>query len=264
MSTILKAVKVSMIQPKTLSVMDKFKISVDAGFDGISLFGPGQFVTKEVWAAQDKTGLPVHNVNVWDHWKVRLSDADPAVREAALKNMTGAMEFANDVGASTILSVIGKVTDPKTENHDQVWERSSEQIQKALPTAARLGIRIQVENVGNDFCRTIPLWNKYIDQFNSSWVGTFFDIGNYDQIEGGAPTWIRSLGSRISKIDVKGRDYAKNKNCNLTEGNVDWPDVRKALDEIGFNGWATAEVRGGDLKRLTQVVQRMDQVLGIT
>ena len=253
-----------MIQPKSLSVMDKFTMSVDAGFDGISLFGPGQFDTKKVWEAQDKTGLPVHNINVWDHWKVRLSDANSAVREEALKNMTGAMEFAADVGASSILSVIGKVTDPKTENHDQVWERPSAQIQKALPTAARLGVRIQVENVGNNFCRTIPLWNKYIDQFNSPWVGTFFDIGNYDQIEGGAATWIRALGTRISKIDVKDRNYAKNKNCNLTEGNVDWPDVRKALDEIGFNGWATAEVQGGDLVRLKEVTQRMDLVLGIS
>lgn len=263
MPPILKAVKVSMIQSKSLSVMDKFKMSIDAGFDGISLFGPGQFVTKEVWAAQDKTGLPVHNINVWDHWKVRLSDPDPTIRDAALKNMTGAMEFASDVGASSILSVIGKVTDPVKENHDQVWERSSAQIQKALPTAARLGVRIQCENVGNDFCKTIPLWNKYIDQFNSPWVGTFFDIGNYDQLERGAPAWIRSLNTRISKIDVKDRDYAKNRNCNLTEGNVDWPDVRKALKEIGFAGWATAEVKGGELDRLKEVVKRMDMVLGI-
>jgi len=244
--------------------MDKFKMSVDAGFDGISLFGPGQMDTKEVWAAQDKTGLPVHNVNVWDHWKVRLSDANPAVRAEALKNLTGAMEFAHDLGASSVLSVIGKVTDPKTENHDQVWERSSAQIQKALPTAARLGIRIQCENVGNDFCRTIPLWIKYIDQFDSPWVGAFFDIGNFDQIEGGAAAWIRALGTRISKIDVKDRDHAKNKNCNLTEGNVDWPDVRRALKEIGFTGWATAEVQGGNLDRLKEVVQRMDLVLGIS
>jgi hypothetical protein len=48
MLPILKAVKVSMIQPQSLSVLDKFKISVAAGFDGISLFGPGQFSVKEV------------------------------------------------------------------------------------------------------------------------------------------------------------------------------------------------------------------------
>lgn len=264
MPQILKAVKVTMIQPKDLSVMDKFKMSIDAGFDGISLFGPGQFPTKEVWAAQDKTGLPVHNVNVWDHWKVRLSDADPAVREAALKNLTGAMEFASDVGASTVLSVVGKVTDPKTENHQQMWQRSTEQIQKALPTAGRLGVRIQCENVKNGFAETIDLWKKFIDQFNSPLVGAFFDIGNFDQKEGGAAVWIRALNTRISKIDIKDRDHAKSKNCNLTEGNVDWPDVRKALNEIGFYGWATAEVQGGDLKRLKEVVQRMDLVLGLS
>ena len=40
-----------------------------------------------------------------------------------------------------------KVTDPVNENADQVRERSSEQLRKALPVASRLGVRIACENV---------------------------------------------------------------------------------------------------------------------
>lgn len=88
-----------------------------------------------------------------------------------------------------------------------------------------------------------------------AWIGNFFDIGNYGQLDGGAAAWMRALGARISKIDVKGRNHSKNKNCNLLAGDdIDWADVRKALDEIGFNGWATAEMQGGDLNRLKEVV----------
>ena len=32
----------------------------------------------------------------------------------------------------------------------------------------------------------------------------------------------------------------------IGEGDVNWPEVRKALAEIGYTGWATAEVKGGD------------------
>jgi hexulose-6-phosphate isomerase len=39
--------------------------------------------------------------------------------------------------------------------------------------------------------------------------------------------------------------------------------VRQALDEIGFAGWATAEVNGGDLTRLTQVRQQMQKAFGL-
>ncbi len=39
--------------------------------------------------------------------------------------------------------------------------------------------------------------------------------------------------------------------------------MRKALDEIGFTGWATAEVGGGGLERLTLVRKQMQQALGV-
>ena len=42
-----------------------------------------------------------------------------------------------------------------------------------------------------------------------------------------------------------------------------WDQVRRALHDIGWSGWATAEVRGGDLARLTLVRQQMQQVLGV-
>jgi len=37
--------------------------------------------------------------------------------------------------------------------------------------------------------------------------------------------------------------------------------VREALAEIGFAGWATAEVGGGDVARLTTVRKQMEQAL---
>ena len=47
------------------------------------------------------------------------------------------------------------------------------------------------------------------------------------------------------------------------QGHIDWAAVRKELAAIDFTGWATCEVKGGDRDRLRQVVERMDQVLGI-
>ena len=38
----------------------------------------------------------------------------------------------------------------------------------------------------------------------------------------------------------------------------------KALDEVGYNGWATAEVAGGGEKELRDVAERMNRILGLT
>ena len=43
----------------------------------------------------------------------------------------------------------------------------------------------------------------YIDAFNSPFVGMQFDIGNHWKY-GNTGDWIRTLGKRIIKLDVKG------------------------------------------------------------
>ena len=50
----------------------------------------------------------------------------------------------------------------------------------------------------------------------------------------------------------------------IGEGDCDWPEVRKALADIGYtSGWATAEVKGGGRERLADIAQRMDRVLNL-
>lgn len=258
---IYKAVKVSMIQSGQ-TTLDKFKIARDAGFDGISLFAPDRFELRSALQAQDKTGVRIHNINGTYHWKERLSDSDPSVRAKAIQNLKDAIQFASDCGGDSVLLVIGKVTDPESENAAQVESRSIEGIREVLPLAAKLGVRILCENVGNGFCPDARQWANYLDKIASPFVGAFFDIGNHHGY-GGAPHWIETLGSRVVKIDVKDRDLEKDRNCDLFEGDVDWAKIRRSLDAIRFTGWATAEVSGGDADRIAQVARRMDQALGI-
>ena len=97
----------------------------------------------------------------------------------------------------------------------------------------------------------------------SPWVGVYFDIGNHQKY-GKPESWIRTLGRRIVKLDAKdwggpGATFVR----NLGDGDVDWPAVRGALKEIGFTGWATAEMGGGDRKRMADLGRQMDKVLAL-
>ncbi len=75
--------------------------------------------------------------------------------------------------------------------------------------------------------------------------------------------WIRQLGKRIVKLDVKGFSRARNKFTKIGEGDLDWKDVRKALTEINFIGWCAAEVGGGKMDRLQEISGNMDRVFGL-
>ena len=136
--------------------------------------------------------------------------------------------------------------------------------------ASDLGVYIAIENVWNHFLydhegdqtQTADKYVKFVDELNSPWVGMQFDIGNHWKY-GSMGDWIRQLGRRIVKLDLKGFSRAEDKFTKIGEGDLDWADVRKALLEINYTGWAAAEVGGGDAARLKEISKNMDKVFGL-
>ena len=47
----------------------------------------------------------------------------------------------------------------------------------------------------------------------------------------------------------------------LREGEINWPEVHKALADIGYSGTATVELDGGDEAYLREVNRRFDLIL---
>ncbi|MDG1894084.1 MAG: sugar phosphate isomerase/epimerase [Fuerstiella sp.] len=260
-----KTLKIGMVRVDG-SLTDKFKAAKTAGFDGIELNAPGANV-EEARKAIQESGLPVDGTVNSTHWNIRHTDPDPAVRAEALESLKGALRFTHAVGGNTALLVIGRGSDGSEE---EIWKRSMENISKAVPLAAELGIHIAIENVWNQFLydhagdsnQTADKFVKYVDEINSPWVGMQFDIGNHWKY-GSMGDWIRQLGTRIVKLDLKGFSRAESKFTKIGEGDLDWADVRKALLEINYSGWAAAEVGGGGPDRLKEVSDNMDKAFGL-
>lgn len=229
----------------------------ELGFDGLEGGIPEIKDLAALKEAIREVDFPVHGVVDGVHWQDRLSSPDPTIRERGRDALIAAIEGCHDIGGSAVLLVPGRVTGDD-ETHDHVWNRSIEQIRQVLPVASRLGIRILIENVWNGFCETPDQYRDYIDAIGSTWVGAYFDIGNVRKF-GKPEDWIRILGQRIVKLDVKDWGVA-NGFCRLGEGDVDWPAVRTALAEIGYTGWATRE--GGD-NSLEDTAQLMDELLDL-
>lgn len=263
------SVKSGMINdPSCKSWQEKLQLLKDLGFDGVEYDNDLDANPHEIAEASAKVGLPVQGLVNPYHWSVRLSDPDPAVRQRAVTNMERALRFAKTVGASTVLLVPGKVSDPKAENFDQVWTRSIEGIRRVIPLAARLGVRIGIENVWNQFLyqpngpdnQSCEQYIKYVDEINSTWVGLYLDFSNHRKF-GNPAEWIREMGPRIIKCDTKDFVVADGRFCDVGEGDVPWSEVRKACQEINYFGWISSEVEGGDRQRLTKVLADLRRVL---
>lgn len=262
-----KALKFTMVNVEG-SVAEKFALVRDLGFDGIEMESPNDLEAAEVREASESTGLPIHGVVDSVHWESTLSDPDPSVRSAGVDGLRTALRDAQAYGASTVLLVPAVVNE--RVSYDDAYRRSQDEIRKVLPEAEALGVRIAIENVWNNFLLSPIETARYIDEFESEWMGAYFDVGNVVNF-GWPEQWIRILGPRILKLDVKEYSRAKRDQegpyagfrVPLGEGDVDWPEVLGALDDVEFSGWATAEIPGGDRARLEEIARRMNRVLAL-
>src|SRR5262249_4333858 len=124
------------------------------------------------------------------------------------------------------------------------------------------GVKIAIEEVWNKFLLSPIEFARYIDEFESPWVGAYFDVGNV--VAFGFPQeWIRELGKRILKVHIKEYAYNKRFDYRLGEGEIDWVAVRTALGETGYTGWITAEVPFGSTEAMRDVVRRMTDLLDL-
>jgi len=259
------SLKWGMIEPGS-TIADKFDVLKRLGYDGVEIDSPSDLNLDEVIEASKRTGITVEGVVDSVHWSQPLSSADAAVRQKGLDGLLRALNDCAKVKATTVLLVPAVVN--AGTNYADAYQRSQDEIRKALPVARELGVKIAIENVWNKFLLSPLEAARYIDEFESDSIGWHFDIGNIVN-DGWPEQWIRILGKRILKLDVKEFSRTRRDNeglwkgfeCEIGEGDVDWKAVRAALDEIGYNGWAAAEVGGGDEKRLKDICDRMDRCL---
>jgi L-ribulose-5-phosphate 3-epimerase len=231
------------------TIMEKFQAAKLAGFDGVEV--DSHLDRTEVLKARELTGLRIHSVCDSRHWKSPLSSPDAQVRQEGVEALKVALEDANTYGADAVLLVPGRVTD--SISYDDCWNRSVEEIKKAIPAAEKLNVKIAVENVWNNFLLSPLEAARYIDQFQSNSVGAYFDCGNI-LAYGWPEQWIKILGKRIAKVHIKeySRKIADSEGksagfrVKLREGDVNWAAVMKALDDSGYHGWTSIEMPGGD------------------
>jgi hexulose-6-phosphate isomerase len=270
---ILLSCKLSMLPQeadgKTLSATERLRLAGEAGFDGVDFDEAGNYTAEQAREAVRESGVFVHNAINHAHWDQRLTSANEPERAQGRANIEHCLRVSHAAGGSGVLIVVGRGTDGSAE---EVLERAHDGVLKLIPLAASLGQMILVENVWNKMMydhdappeQGAERFVGFVDGFNSPWVGMYYDIGNHWKY-GQPGEWIRTFGRRCVKLDLKGFSRANDKFVDITgEGDdLPWGQVQKALADIGFAGWATAEVKGGDVARLTQVRTQMEKAFGL-
>lgn len=230
------------------------------GYEGLELtFGAGVFTqkTKEVvvrgWKKEAaKLGMKLESVASGYYWGTSLASTRESERKKAINYTKDYIRAASWLGAKVVLVVPGAVDvawDPSRPVVPalDVWKNATKSIRALIPTAKTYRVSIGLENVWNKFLTGPFEMKQFIDQFKSPYIGCYFDVANC-LINGYPEHWIEILGRRIKGVHFKNFNR---EDCggvlhgfgdNLVKGDVNFKEVVKALNKIGYKGPITAEM----------------------
>lgn len=262
-----KALKLGMVEGD-MSLMDKFKLMREVGFDGVEVEYAPDLKIDELLAARDASGVCIEGLVCGMLWQKQLSSNDPAVRKDGIENAAKSLRLARQLDANSVLLIPGVVN--KDTSYADAYKRSQAALRELIPVAKEQNVVMALENVWNNFLVSPVEAARFLDEIDSPFVRWHFDVGNIVFV-GWPDQWIRILGKRIFKVDIKEYSRAKRDqeglwkgfDVNLLDGDCDWPDVMKAFKEIGYTGWGAAEVPGGGRERLKDIADRMDKIFAM-
>jgi hexulose-6-phosphate isomerase len=240
-------------------IEDCIRMAKDAGFDGIELTlaeeGPlsinvNPAEVEHIRKVAEDAGIEIPSVLGAFYWANSLSSDDEAVRRRAMSIARSHLEITDLIGADTALFIPGVVwtcflPDYPVVPYDVVWERVMRAARLLAPIAEERGVHIGLETVWNYFLLSPMEFKRFLDEVGSPNVGLYMDTGN--TLAHGFPEhWIRICAAHIKKVHFKdykrGTGTANDSFVDLLEGDVNWPEVMRALKEIGYDDYVTAEM----------------------
>ncbi len=202
------------------------------------------------YAQEKKVGL--RSIATGCYGAMSLGAADEAERQQAIEFTKKYLQIAQNLGVGTILVIPGSTQvawapERPIVDYMTAWEKSTASLRELLPFAEKCGVVIALENVWTRFLFSPMEWKIFIDQFNSDFIGMYFDVGNCALYCQGVD-YIRALGKRIKAVHLKN---FKGQDCggtllgfgdDLLVGDVDYPALFAAFAEVGYTGPFTVEM----------------------
>lgn len=233
-------------------------LAKDAGFKGLEfcLAETGEISLEstqvqlvDVRKRAEDAGIALPSLASWLVWENNMVSDDESARRRAVDIVKTQIDAAWALGSETVLVVPGYVgvdfvAGSVPVAYDAAYDRAQKAIAELAAHARGTGVNIGVENVWNKFLLSPLEMRTFVDEIDSDLVGVYFDIGNA-LLNGYPEQWIRILGERIFKVHVK--DYRRSPGgfdsfVDLLAGDVDFPEVVRALQEIGYSSYCTAEM----------------------
>lgn len=215
---------------------------------------------EEIKAAAKKIGIEISSMCSGMYWEFSFTSAKKSTQDKVMKLTESYIEKAAWLGAKAVLVVPGHsdvlFMPSEKVQYDVAYKVALKAMKKLSKVAEKNKITVCLENVWNGLFLSPVEFSAFLKAVGSSRVKAYFDVGNV-AFSGRPEDWIRILKSQIGRVHIK--DYKRafdatkldkklQKNvssvfgfCDIGKGDIDFKAVKKALKDVKYNGYLTAE-----------------------
>ena len=214
------------------------------GFDAVEIFPR---TTEDLNARQLKQLLKSHKLKLaamgtgagWVVHKLRLTDADAQIRAQARNFITSVIDFAGGFGAPAIIgSMQGRSDGMVVREQAFGWLR--EALEQLGPRAHALGAPLLFEPLNRyetNLVKSVADGLELLKPLRTKNVKLLVDLFHANIEETNIADSLRLAGHDLGHVH-----FADSNRLAVGLGHTDYAPIADALREIGFNGYASAEI----------------------
>jgi len=211
-----------------MDARDAVEAAADAGSDGLELVVDGPEPEDDsIWRAEDRgeiqeaaaeAGIELPSIVLGFLNRGGVTSDGPTVRETARDAIRRSVEVAADLDAVVLVPFF-----------------ADGEIEAVVDDAEASDVTLALETTLSGAAQA-----RLLDRIGSPAARIYYDVSNAIWWGHDPAAEIREYGDRIAQIHFKDGDGGSS-NAPLGEGHVDFPGVRDAIHDAGYEGWIILE-----------------------
>jgi D-psicose/D-tagatose/L-ribulose 3-epimerase len=231
-----------------LNLIDK---AADMGFDGIEITLIDLDAIDASKIAQQLKARQMESTTCG----IMSSDAnpinsDPAVRKQAVKRLERLIEITNDLGARTLAgplyAPVGYLVGRRRTKDEWGWCRDV--LKEASKKAGQYGVTLALEFLNRFetfFINTSEDAVEMCKDVGEPCMKVHFDTFHANIEEKNVPEAVKKTGEFLGHFHASENDRGM-----IGSGHINYPEVFRALGEVGYDDWVVIEAFGSSFKEL--------------
>ncbi len=170
-----------------------------------------------------------------------LLEGDAAGRARRLEFLVRCAEFTAELGGSTVSIWSG--ARPQEISTKDAWNFLVEGVEQLCGRAAPLGVRVAFEPEPGMFVETLEEWEALRGAIDAPNLGLTLDVGHVPCTERITPAEaIRLHAGELLNVHLDDCRGGVHEHLQIGEGELDWGEITRALEGVGFAGIAAFEL----------------------